>query len=335
MPTAQLETLTARAARSLAPPWLTLGALQLELREPARGDGGAEELRRAGRRRRRAAAADARRRPPTRRRRRRRAAAPEADALTQAWLLLAQAAEQQRDYAAAEAWLAQDRRPAARARGAGAPRLAAGAPGQARRGARADPRVPEQDARRRARQAARRGAAAARREALGATPTRCWRRRNQRFPDDVDLLYEQAMMDEKLDRLDEMERLLRRVIELKPDNPQAYNALGYSLADRNLRLPEARTLIKQGARAEPGRAVHHRQPGLGRVPPRQPRRGAAPAARGLPGAARSRDRRPPRRGAVGSGPARRGARASGAKAAQRDAANDVLRETLARLRVDL
>ena len=41
---------------------------------------------------------------------------------------------------------------------------------------------------------------------------------NQRFPDDADLLYEQAMMAEKLDRIDEMERLLRRVIELKPDH---------------------------------------------------------------------------------------------------------------------
>ena len=36
-----------------------------------------------------------------------------------------------------------------------------------------------------------------------------------------------------------MEALLRRVIELKPDHAHAYNALGYSLADRNLRLPEA------------------------------------------------------------------------------------------------
>ena len=56
-------------------------------------------------------------------------------------------------------------------------------------------------------------------------------------------------MAEKLDRLDEMERLLRRVIELKPDHHHAYNALGYSLAERNLRLPEARELIQQGARA--------------------------------------------------------------------------------------
>ena len=62
-------------------------------------------------------------------------------------------------------------------------------------------------------------------------------------PDDTDLLYEQSMLAEKLNLLDEMERLLRRVIQLKPDFQHAYNALGYSLADRNIRLPEARVLI--------------------------------------------------------------------------------------------
>ena len=64
-------------------------------------------------------------------------------------------------------------------------------------------------------------------------------------PDLTDLIYDQAMMAEKLDRLPEMERLLRRVIELKPDSYNAYNALGYSLADRNVRLPEAKELIKK------------------------------------------------------------------------------------------
>ena len=143
------------------------------------------------------------------------------------------------------------------------------------------------------------------------------------------------MMAEKLDRMDEMERLLRRVIELKPDHQHAYNALGYSLAERNLRLPEARSLIAEGARAQPRRAVHHRQPGLGRVPPRQPRRGDAPAARGLP--RRGPTPRSPRTWArcCGSTASAKRRAASGAKAAQRDAGNDVLRETLARLRVDL
>ena len=62
-------------------------------------------------------------------------------------------------------------------------------------------------------------------------------------PEDTDLLYEQSMVAEKLGLMDEMERLLRQIIKVKPDSHQAYNALGYSLADRNVRLPEARELI--------------------------------------------------------------------------------------------
>jgi tetratricopeptide (TPR) repeat protein len=64
-------------------------------------------------------------------------------------------------------------------------------------------------------------------------------------PKDSDLLYDQAMLAEKLGKLDEMERLLRQLIAAKPDYHHAYNALGYSLAERNLRLPEARDLIRK------------------------------------------------------------------------------------------
>lgn len=73
-----------------------------------------------------------------------------------------------------------------------------------------------------------------------------------RFTDDTDLLYEQAMMAEKTGRLEEMERLLRRVMALAPDNPHAYNALGYTLADRGLRLEEARDLIQRALELAPG-----------------------------------------------------------------------------------
>ena len=62
-------------------------------------------------------------------------------------------------------------------------------------------------------------------------------------PKESDLIYDQAMMAEKLNQLPEMERLLRRMIEIKPDAYNAYNALGYSFADRNVRLPEAKQLI--------------------------------------------------------------------------------------------
>ncbi len=68
---------------------------------------------------------------------------------------------------------------------------------------------------------------------------------------DYDLLYDQAMLAEKLGQLDETERLLRQVIAGKPDFPHAYNALGYSLAERNVRLPEARTLILKALESAP------------------------------------------------------------------------------------
>ena len=64
-----------------------------------------------------------------------------------------------------------------------------------------------------------------------------------RDPGELDLLYEMAMLAEKLNKFDDMEQLLRRVIAGKPDAPHAYNALGFSLAERNTRLPEARQLI--------------------------------------------------------------------------------------------
>ena len=96
---------------------------------------------------------------------------------------------------------------------------------------------------------------------------------NQRFPDDADLLYEQAMMAEKLSRIDEMERLLRRVIEIKPDHHHAYNALGYSLADRSQRLPEAQSLIKKALELAPGDPFITDSLGWVEYPPGQPRRG--------------------------------------------------------------
>jgi tetratricopeptide (TPR) repeat protein len=64
-------------------------------------------------------------------------------------------------------------------------------------------------------------------------------------PDSADLLYDAAMVAEKLDRLDEVEARLKRVIELKPDNAQALNALGYTLVDRTPRAVEGLKLIEQ------------------------------------------------------------------------------------------
>lgn len=70
-------------------------------------------------------------------------------------------------------------------------------------------------------------------------------------PDHPELLYEIAMVAEKLDDLDLMERHLRRLIVLKPDSALAYNALGFSLADRNVRLEEAAQLIDKALSLAP------------------------------------------------------------------------------------
>lgn len=78
------------------------------------------------------------------------------------------------------------------------------------------------------------------------------REATQRFPDESDLLYDRAMMAERLRRFDEMERLLKTVMTLAPDSPNAYNALGYTLADRGIRLDEARTLIERALSLRPG-----------------------------------------------------------------------------------
>ena len=69
---------------------------------------------------------------------------------------------------------------------------------------------------------------------------------------DPDLLYDQAMIAEKMGRFDDMERLLRELMVKKPDYHHAYNALGYSLAERNLRLPEAKQLIQKALEYAPG-----------------------------------------------------------------------------------
>ena len=72
-----------------------------------------------------------------------------------------------------------------------------------------------------------------------------------RFPDNTYLLYEQAMVVEKNNQFDVMEQSLRKIIALTSDNQHAYNALGYSFAERNVRLPEAYDLIKQALSMAP------------------------------------------------------------------------------------
>ncbi|HXX86036.1 MAG TPA: tetratricopeptide repeat protein [Casimicrobiaceae bacterium] len=70
-------------------------------------------------------------------------------------------------------------------------------------------------------------------------------------PDSAELLYDVAMAAEKLDRLDEVEARLKRLIELKPDNAQALNALGYTLVDRTQRTAEGLKLIEKALALAP------------------------------------------------------------------------------------
>lgn len=73
----------------------------------------------------------------------------------------------------------------------------------------------------------------------------------KRYPDNADLLYDRAMAAEKLGRLDVVEADLRRVIGLRPNDAQAYNALGYTLADRTTRLAEAVVLLDKALSLAP------------------------------------------------------------------------------------
>ena len=157
---------------------------------------------------------------------------------------------------------------------------------------------------------------------------------NERFPNDADLLYEQSMVAEKLDRMDDMERQLRRVMALQPDHHHAYNALGYSLAERNLRLEEARALIRKALELKPGEPFI--TDSLGWVEYRLGNR--EEATRLLRQAYQSR---PDVEIATHLGEVlwvsgqRDEARRVLREARSRDATNDVLVETLARLQVDL
>lgn len=227
--TAQLQALTA-ARPELAEPWLLLGSLQAQARQDAAAETSLKRYIELA----------ANQKDPDDRQR----------GTTQAYLVLSQLAERRKDFTAAERWLA--------------------------RVDSADELVVAQT--RRAGLLARQGKLPQARELVRGLPERTPEDKKQKFlaevqllrdakqyqaaydmlaqasaaaPNDSDLVYDQAMVAEKLNRLDEMERLLRRLIELKPENQNAYNALGYSFADRKIRLDEARTLIQKAVQLAP------------------------------------------------------------------------------------
>ncbi|MDD5329835.1 MAG: tetratricopeptide repeat protein [Sulfuricella sp.] len=73
----------------------------------------------------------------------------------------------------------------------------------------------------------------------------------EKLPNYPDLLYDHAMAAEKLGKIDVLELDLRKLIQLKPDYAHAYNALGYTLADRSERLDEALQLVEKAIKLAP------------------------------------------------------------------------------------
>lgn len=168
----------------------------------------------------------------------------------QAWLLLAQVAEMRGDLRAAEGWLAKVDAPQRRLEVTYRRASLMARQGQLAKGRALLQALPgDSDEELRARLMA---------EAQLLREVRQWEaaltvleQAGQRFPEDANIVYEQAMMAEKLGRLEPMEALLRKVMELKPEHYHAYNALGYSLAERNMRLEEARSLIAKALQYAP------------------------------------------------------------------------------------
>lgn len=329
---AQLDVVTAHQPQ-LAGPFLTLGALYLELKQPKQATTALERYLVVAQSAQPKPAAkpveavaadgdDDDLAPPT--------ASVDAG-VTQAWLMLAQAAEQQNDFKTAEMWLAKVDNPqrALEVITRRASLLARqGKIKEAREMIRKSPERSEDDAR-----------AKLLAEAQVLRDVKRWSDANsllvganQKFPNDVDLLYEQSMMAEKLNKLDEMEKLLRKVIEIKPDHHHAYNALGYSLAERNTRLPEAKALIQKALEIAPGEPFI--TDSMGWVEYRIGNR--AEALRLLRGAYRSRPD-PEIAAHLGEVLWINGdhdeAKRVWREGRSKDSANDVLRETLARLRV--
>ncbi len=257
---AQIERVT-RDKPDLPSPWLTLGALHLELRQPKQATAALETF-----------LAKVRAKPAAS------ATTPAATSasgaaahaasrsagldddemslgpdhgVSRAMLMLAQAAEQLGDFKAAQAWLDQidDPQRALEVELRRASLLARqGRMDEAVQLVRQAPESNEGEARAKLLAEAQ----LLRESKLYEQANQVLDKANLRFVNDTDILYEQAMLAEKLERVDDMERLLRRVMELRPDYYHAHNALGYSLADRGLRLPEAKALIQRALELAPG-----------------------------------------------------------------------------------
>ncbi len=75
------------------------------------------------------------------------------------------------------------------------------------------------------------------------------------FPDQQQLMFEVAMAADKLGKTDIFEQTLRELLQLAPDHAQAYNALGYSYLERNVRIEEGMKLVEKAYQIEPNDAA--------------------------------------------------------------------------------
>lgn len=73
----------------------------------------------------------------------------------------------------------------------------------------------------------------------------------EKLPNHPDLLYATGMMADKLGKPEVFEQLMRKLIQVKPDYAHAYNALGYSLLERNERIAEAVELVEKAQQLAP------------------------------------------------------------------------------------
>jgi tetratricopeptide (TPR) repeat protein len=71
------------------------------------------------------------------------------------------------------------------------------------------------------------------------------------FPNEPELLYQSALIADKLNKPEVFEQLLRKLIKVDPDNAHPYNALGYSWLERNVRVAEAMELVEKAYKLAP------------------------------------------------------------------------------------
>ncbi len=77
----------------------------------------------------------------------------------------------------------------------------------------------------------------------------------EKFPEQPELLYQSALIADKLNKPDTFEQLIRNLIKVEPDNAHSYNALGYSLLERNVRIQEGMELVEKAYKLAPDDAA--------------------------------------------------------------------------------